>query len=113
MSNTVKSYIEVNRAVYGGDVKPDGFYAAFLEKSGRISIRTKWAPTVGAIANLAYSKKLNLTLEFESFDNSEIGSLKFFRKPFWWEIDTARDEDYYPSEVDRAIDAISETKSEY
>ena len=64
MSNTVKSRIEVhgggkltvedvNLAVHGEHPVPSGYYSAALEKSGRISVRTKWAAPVGAIAQIA------------------------------------------------------------
>jgi hypothetical protein len=35
---------------------------------------------VGAIAQLAYERRINVTMEFESVDNSESGSMQFFRK---------------------------------
>jgi hypothetical protein len=91
MSNTVKSYIEVhdggkltvgevNLAVHGEHPVPSDYYGACLEKSGRISIRTKWAAPVGAIAQLAYELGINVTMEFDSLDNSEVGSMQFCYK---------------------------------
>jgi hypothetical protein len=87
MSNTVKSWIEVhdggkltveevNLAVHG-TAAVDDYCGAYLEKSGRISVRTKWAVPVGAVAQLAYNKGLSVTMEFDSLDNSEIGSMQF------------------------------------
>jgi hypothetical protein len=35
---------------------------------------------VGAIAQLAYKKGINVTMEFDSLDNSEVGSMQFFHK---------------------------------
>lgn len=91
MSNTVKSCIEVhdggkltvgevNLAVHGEHPVPSDSYGACLEKSGRISIRTKWAAPVGAIAQLAYELGINVTMEFDSLDNSEVGSMQFCYK---------------------------------
>ena len=91
MSNTVKSWIEthdggtltvedVNLAVHGEHPVPNDYYSATLEKSGRISVRTKWAAPVGAVAQLAYAKGLSVTMEFDSLDNSEIGSMQFYHR---------------------------------
>lgn len=88
MSNPVKSWIEVheggkltvediNLAVHGEHPVASDYYSATLEKSGRISVRTKWAVPVGAVAQLAYNKGLSVTMEFDSLDNSEIGSMQF------------------------------------
>jgi hypothetical protein len=89
MSNTVKSWIEVhdggkltvedvNLAVHEEHPVPSDYYSATLEQSGRISVRTKWAAPVGAVAQLAYREGLNVTMEFDSLDNSEIGSMQFY-----------------------------------
>jgi hypothetical protein len=89
MSNTIKSWIEVhdggkltveevNLAIRGEHPVPSDYYSATLEKSGRISVRTKWAALVGAIAQLAYAKGPSVTMEFDLIDNSEIGSMQFY-----------------------------------
>ena len=91
MSNTVKSWIEtheggkltvedINLAVHGEHPVQSDYYSATLEKSGRISVRTKWAAPVGVIAQLSYAKGISVTMEFDSLDNSEIGSMQFFYK---------------------------------
>jgi hypothetical protein len=113
MSNDVTSMIEIHDggkltpeevdiAVYGeqevavADALGHGsYYRAYQEKSGRIKIRTKWAPPVSRIAALAYTKRLNLTMEFDSLDKSEVGSLSFFVKDHALEDGVTR-EDYYP-----------------
>jgi hypothetical protein len=69
---------DVNLAVHGEHPVPSDYYSATLEQSGRISVRTKWAAPVGAIAQLAYRKGLSVTMEFDSLDNSEIGSMQFY-----------------------------------
>ena len=77
---------EVEKAIYGKNLadqlraNPDKFYGAFLEKSGRIRVRTKYEPPVGGIATLAYRKRLHLTMEFDSVASGEAGSMRFFRK---------------------------------
>ncbi len=89
MSKTMKSWIEthdggtltvedVNLAVHGQHPVPGDYYGARLEKNGRISVRTRWNAPVGAIATLAYSKGISLTMEYESLDNGEIGSLQLY-----------------------------------
>jgi len=89
MSNTVKSWIEVhdggtltvedvNLAIHGEHPVPSDYYSATLEKSGRISVRTKWAAPVGAVAQLAYAKGLSVTMEFDSLDNGELDSMQFY-----------------------------------
>jgi hypothetical protein len=78
MSNTVMSYIQVldggtltdedvNRAVYGEHPLPDdngkpNYYSAHYvgNNSPWIKIRTKWGAPVGAIAQLAYARNLNV-----------------------------------------------------
>jgi hypothetical protein len=98
VSNTVKSYIlvldggklsveDVNLAVHG--VHPlrtygseeENYYSASQSKGSEwITVRTKWAAPVGAIAQLAYARRINVTMEFDSLDNSETGSMQFFHK---------------------------------
>jgi hypothetical protein len=98
MSNTATSYIlvhdggkltveDVNLAVhgvhplptYGG--KEENYYSARQSKESEwIKVRTKWSAPVGAIAQLAYKKGINVTMEFDSLDNSEVGSMQFFHK---------------------------------
>jgi hypothetical protein len=95
MSNTVTSYImvhdggkltveDVNLAVHGVHPLPTygeevNYYSASQGKDSEwIKVRTKWSAPVGAIAQLAYEKGINLTLEFDSLDNSEIGSMQFY-----------------------------------
>jgi hypothetical protein len=98
VSNTVTSYIlvhdggkltveDVNLAVhgvhplptYGG--KEENYYNARQSKESEwIKVRTKWSAPVGAITQLAYEKGINLTMEFDSLDNSEVGSMQFFHK---------------------------------
>jgi hypothetical protein len=94
MSNTVTSYIlvhdggkltveDVNLAVHGKHPLPkwgeeENYYSATqAEGSEWIKVRTKWIAPVGDIAQLAYKKQINLTMEFDSLDNSEVGSMQF------------------------------------
>lgn len=87
MSNDVENWIivddgkltaeEINRAVYGRD-SVDEYYQAHVQKSGCISLRTKWRPPLAEIASLAYEKSVSVTMEFDSVDNSEIGSMQFY-----------------------------------
>jgi hypothetical protein len=98
MSNTVTSYIlvhdggkltveDVNLAVHGvhplptyGGKEENSYSARQSKESEWIKVRTKWSAPVGAIAHLAYKKGINLTMEFDSLDNSEVGSMQFFHK---------------------------------
>src|SRR6202021_2850641 len=99
MSNMVTSYIlvhdgakltveDVNLAVHGAHPLPnygseeENYYSAhYLGKDSEwILIRTKNRPPVGAIAQLAYERRINVTMEFDSLDNSETGSMQFFHK---------------------------------
>jgi hypothetical protein len=98
MSNTVTSYImvddggkltveDVNLAVHGvhplptyGSEEENYFSARQSKESEWIKVRTKWSAPVGAIAQLAYQKGINLTMEFDSLDNSEVGSMQFFQR---------------------------------
>lgn len=98
MSNTVTSYIlvhdggmltveDVNLAVHGVhplrtyNSEEENYYSARQRKDSQwIKVRTKWAPPVGAIAQLAYQRRINVTMEFDSLDNSETGSMQFFHK---------------------------------
>ena len=68
---------DINLAVHGEHPVND-YYGAYLEKSGRISLRTKHAPPVGEIARLAYAKGLSVTMEFGSLDKGELGSMQFY-----------------------------------
>jgi hypothetical protein len=107
MSDTVKSWIEtheggkltvedINLAVHGEHRVASDYYSATLEKSGRISVRTKWAAPVGAIAQLAYAKGLSVTMEFDSIDNSEIGSMQlYYRREALEAMDEIGVLDYY------------------
>ena len=110
MSNDYKSWIEVHDggkltpeevdiAVYGKEalIGADDYYRAYLEKSGRISIRTKYVPPVSAIAALALKKHLKVTMEFDSLDDSRVGSLRFFIKAHALE-EGVTVADYYPQE---------------
>ena len=114
MSNTVKSYIEVhdggkltvgevNLAVHGEHPVPSDYYGACLEKSGRISIRTKWAAPVGAIAQLAYELGINVTMEFDSLDNSEVGSMQFFHQRMALEDGVSLLDYYRPGAVPQEV----------
>ena len=97
MSNTVTSYIlvldggkltveDVNLAVHGEHPLPnhgeeENYYSARQCKDCEwITIRTKWSAPVGAIAQLAYERRITVTMEFDSLDNSETGSMQFFHK---------------------------------
>lgn len=97
MSNTVTSYIlvhdggkltveDVNLAIYGEHPLPkwgeeENYYSARQgEDSDWIKVRTKWSAPVGVIAQLAYTKGINLTMEFDSLDNSEVGIMQFFHQ---------------------------------
>jgi hypothetical protein len=98
MSNTVTSYVlvhdggkltveDVNLAVHGVHPLPtyrgeeENYYSARQSKESEwIKVSTKWSAPVGAIAQLAYKKGINLTMEFDSLDNSEVGSMQFFHK---------------------------------
>ena len=109
MSNTVTSYIkvhdggkltveDVNLAIYGKHPLPNvqgesfsvtvhdphldpNYYSATQEEgSDWITVRTQWIAPVGDIAQLAYKKQINLTMEFDSLDNSEVGSMQFCYK---------------------------------
>ena len=98
MNNTVTSYIlvhdggkltveDVNLAVHGVHPLPtygieeENYYSARQSKESEwIKVRTKRSAPVGAIAQLAYKKGINLTMEFDSLDNSEVGSMQFFHK---------------------------------
>ena len=113
MSNTVKSWIEthdggkltveeVNLAVHG-TATVDDYYSPRLEKSGRISLRTKHAPPVGEIARLAYAKGLSLTMEFDSLDSSEIGSMQLCYKRTALEYGVLLEDYYRPGAVPQEI----------
>jgi hypothetical protein len=97
MSNTETSYIkvhdggkliveDVNLAIYGEHPLPkwggdENYYSATqVEGSEWIKVRTKWIAPVGDIAQLACKKQINLTMEFDSLDNSEVGSMQFCYK---------------------------------
>jgi len=109
MSNTVTIYIkvhdggkltaeDVNLAIYGEhplpnvqgenfsmtsydpNQEPNYYSATQAEGSEWIEVRTKWIAPVGDIAQLAYKKQINLTMEFDSLDNSEVGSMQFCYK---------------------------------
>lgn len=111
MSNTVTSYIithdggnltveDVNLAVHGTHSLPtetgeENYYSAQQGKHG-ITIRTKYSPPVGAIAQLAYKKRINLTMEFDSLDNSEVGSMQFYYKRHAMEDGTTLSDYYRP-----------------
>jgi hypothetical protein len=114
MSNDVRNAIEVHnggpltvedvmRAVYGEDADPvlvnESYYKIVLEDSGRIRFWTKYAPPVGAIANLAYHRHLHLTMEFYSVDNAECGSLRiFYSQDHAVEERSFETADFYPKE---------------
>jgi len=133
MSNTVTSYIlvhdggtltveDVNLAVHGMHPLPTyrgeeiNYYSASQDKDSEwIKVRTKWSTPVGAIAQLAYQKGISLTLEFDSLDNSEVGSMQLCYKRTALEDGVSR-EDYYragsvPQEV-RDADATYARKEE-
>jgi hypothetical protein len=98
VSNTVTSYIlvhdggkltveDVNLAVHGvhplptyGSEEENYYSARQIKDSEWIKVRTRWAPPVGAIAQLAYERRINVTMDFDSLDNSETGSMQFFHK---------------------------------
>jgi len=122
MSNTVKSCIEVhdsgkltvedvNMAVHGVHPLPTigyegvNYYSASQrEDSEWIEIRTKWSAPVGAIAHLACEKGLNLSMEFDSADNSEIGSVQLcYRRVAPEEYDPEPADHYHPEAVPRAV----------
>jgi hypothetical protein len=78
---------DVNLAVHGVHPLPvydgggENYYSAHQRKDSEwIKVRTKWSAPVGAIAQLAYQKGINVTMEFDSLDNSETGSMQFFHK---------------------------------
>ncbi len=136
MSNTVMSYIQVldggtltvedvNRAVYGehrlpeDNGKPNYYSAHYVgNNSPWIKIRTKWGAPVGAIAQLAYARNLNVVMEFDSLDNSEVGSMQFFHKRVALEDADLTLIDYYrpgtaPREVlDQAAQSIRRMNEE-
>jgi hypothetical protein len=98
MSNMVTSYIlvhdggkltveDVNLAVHGIHPLPvhdgggENYYTAHQNKDSEwIVVRTKWSAPVGAIAQLAYERRINVTMEFDSLDNAEVGSMQFFHQ---------------------------------
>src|ERR1700730_11276284 len=62
------------KSVYDGG--GENYYSAHRSKDSEwIRVRTKWSAPVGAIAKLAYEKGINVTMEFDSLDNSETGSM--------------------------------------
>jgi hypothetical protein len=121
MSNTVRSYIrvhdgggltveDVNLAVHGVHPLPtygseeENYYSALQSKDSEwIIIRTKWAPPVGAIAGLAYERRINVTMEFDSLDNSETGSMQFFHKTLALEDGVSLLDYYRPGAVPQDV----------
>ncbi|HKV81817.1 MAG TPA: hypothetical protein VJP02_26960 [Candidatus Sulfotelmatobacter sp.] len=128
MSNTVTTYIlvhdggkltveDVNLAIYGEHPLPNvrgenfsmtsydpkqepNYYSATqAEGSEWIKVRTKWSAPVGAISQLAYQKGINLTMEFESLDNSEVGSMQFFYNRITLEGGVSLVDDHRPGAV--------------
>lgn len=121
MSNTVTSHIlvhdggkltleDVNLAVHGVHPLPtygseeENYYSASQSKGSEwITVRTKWAAPVGAIAQLAYEHRLNVTMEFDSLDNSETGSMQFFRKTLALEDGLSLLDCYRPTAVPQEV----------
>jgi hypothetical protein len=121
MSNTVKSYIlvldggkltleDVNLAVHGVHPLPtygreeENYYSASQSKGSEwITVRTKWAAPVGAIAQLAYERRINVTMEFDSLDNSETGSMQFFHKALALEDGVWLSDYYRPGAVPQEV----------
>ena len=117
MSNTVTSYIlvhdggkltveDVNLAVHGLHPLPTyggeevNYYSASQAKDSEwIKVRSKWSAPVGAIAQLAYEKGINLTLEFDSLDNSEVGSMQLCYKRTALENGVSLEDYYRPGAV--------------
>lgn len=121
MSNTVTSYIlvhddgkltveDVNLAVHGVHPLPTcrgeevNYYSASQGKDSEwIKFRTKWSAPVGAIAQLAYEKGINVTLEFDSLDNSEVGSMQLCDKRGALEHGVWREDYYRPGAVPQEV----------
>ena len=120
MSNTVTIYIkvhdggkltveDVNLAIHGEHPLPkwgedENYYSATqAEGSEWIKVRTKWIAPVGDIAQLAYKKQINLTMEFDSLDNSEVGSMQFCYKRFPLEEGVTRTDYYRPEAVPQEV----------
>jgi hypothetical protein len=120
MSNTVTSYIkvhdggkltveDVNLAIYGEHPllkwgEDENYYSATqAEGSEWIKVRTKWIAPVGDIAQLAYKKQINLTMEFDSLDNSEVGSMQFCYKRIPLEEGVTRADYYRPGAVPQEV----------
>jgi len=127
MSNTVTSYIlvhdggtltveDVNLAVHGVHPLPvrdggkeENYYSARQSKQSEwIKVRTKWSAPVGAIAQLAYEKGINLTMEFDSLDNSEVGSMQFFHQRMALEDGVSLLDYYRPNTVPQEVLEMAE-----
>jgi hypothetical protein len=120
MSNTVTSHIlvhddgkltveDVNIAVHGEHPLPksgedENYYSARKSKDSEwINVRTKWSAPVGAIARLAYEKRVNLTMEFDSLDNAEVGNMQFFHKRIGLEDGVSLLDYYRPGAVPQEV----------
>jgi hypothetical protein len=126
MSNTVTSYIlvhdggtltveDVNLAVHGVHPLPvhhgggENYYTAHQsEDSEWIIVRTKWSAPVGAIAQLAYERCINVTMEFDSLDNGETGSMQFFHKRGALEDGVSPPDYYRPNAVPQEVLEMAE-----
>ena len=101
---------DVNLAVHGVDPLPvydgggENYYSARQSKDSEwIKVRTKWCAPVGVIAQLAYEKGINLTMEFDSLDNSEVGSMQFFHKRVALEDGVSLLDYYRPGAVPQGV----------
>jgi hypothetical protein len=121
VSNTVTSYIlvhdggkltveDINLAVHGVHPLPvhdgggENYYTAHQNKDSEwIIVRSKWSAPVRAIAQLAYKRQINLTMEFDSLDNSEVGSMQFCYKRIPLEEGVTRADYYRPGAVPQEV----------